>query len=97
MANRNTTKESEKRTDRILSSMVKSRGGRVIKLSDPNSSGLPDRLILLPGGRTLFVEVKSEGRKLTPLQKFTHIKLRGLGFEVHMAEKYEDLEEIFAL
>lgn len=46
------------------------------------SSGWPDRIVLCPGGRVFFVEVKRPGGKVTPLQAHRHEQLRSLGHTV---------------
>ncbi len=56
-------------------------GGQVLKLLS-SVSGLPDRLVLLPSGRTLFIEFKSSGGRPRKLQSWWHRHLRDLGFEV---------------
>lgn len=60
---------------------VKARGGWAIKLL-PSVSGLPDRLVLFPGGHVLFIELKSPTGTVKPHQTVIHQRLRSLGFEV---------------
>ncbi|BAE74433.1 hypothetical phage protein [Sodalis glossinidius str. 'morsitans'] len=45
-------------------------------------AGVPDRLVVLPGGRVLFVECKAPGQKARPSQRREHDRLRALGGEV---------------
>jgi len=61
---------------------VKRAGGLALKFVSPGHSGVPDRLVLLPGGRIVFVELKTEKGTLSPLQIETHNQLRKLGCEV---------------
>lgn len=42
----------------------------------------PDRLVLLPGGHTHFVETKAPGKKPRPGQAREHARLFKLGFSV---------------
>lgn len=58
--------------------MVKARGGIALKLG--GLVGIPDRLILLPKGRALFVEFKRPGEKPRAIQWWWLKKLRALGF-----------------
>lgn len=44
-------------------------GGVAYKFVSPGNSGVPDRIILMPGGQVYFVELKREGGQLTSLQK----------------------------
>lgn len=71
----------ENRVEKTLRVEVKNRGGWAIKLL-PSVSGLPDRLVLLPGGHVLFIELKSPTGTVSPHQTVIHRRLSGLGFEV---------------
>lgn len=64
---------------------VKRLGGLALKLECPGYTGVPDRLILLPGGRVRFVELKAPGRTERPRQRVVQAILRGLGFTVYSA------------
>lgn len=44
--------------------------------------GLPDRLLLRPGGTAAFVEFKRQGEKPTKIQAYWHGRLRIMGFTV---------------
>lgn len=67
--------------EKTLRVKVKERGGWAIKFL-PSVSGLPDRIVLLPGGRILFIELKSPTGTVAPHQTVVHSRLRALGFEV---------------
>ena len=69
-----------------LVSAVKAMGGIAPKFVSPGYDGMPDRLILLPGGKIAFVEVKAMGRKPRPLQLHRHRLLRRLGFKVFVLD-----------
>jgi len=86
--------ESEKLIERKLASEVRKLGGWSIKLLPFLIEGLPDRLVLLPGGRLFFVEVKTTGQKPTPIQLYIHEKIRKLGFLVHVIDSSEDTHKI---
>ena len=75
--------ENEKGTERYLCEEIKKSGGTAYKFVSPGRTGVPDRLICLPGGRIFFVELKSEGKKSTKKQKHEQYKLRKLGFRVY--------------
>ena len=47
----------EKTIEKKLADAVKSRGGLAPKFTSPGFDGMPDRIVLLPGGRMAFVEV----------------------------------------
>lgn len=49
---------------------VKKRGGLAVKFVSPGFNGVPDRLVLFPGGRMAFVELKAPGETMRPLQQY---------------------------
>lgn len=74
----------EKDLEKKLIHAVKNAGGLALKFTSPGFDGVPDRIVLLPGGRIAFVEVKSPGKKPRPIQLARHKLLRGLGFKVYI-------------
>ena len=59
----------EKQIERYLVDRVKAIGGKAYKFTSPAHKGVADRIVCLPNGQTWFVEVKTEGGRLSPLQK----------------------------
>ena len=59
----------EKQIERYLVDRVKALGGVAYKFTSPAHRGVADRIVCLPDGQTWFVEVKTEGGRLSPLQK----------------------------
>ncbi len=57
-------------------------GARCLKFVSPGFTGVPDRIILLPGGHVVFAELKRPGKIPTQRQGFVQQKLRDLGFTV---------------
>jgi hypothetical protein len=58
-------------------------------------TGWPDRMVLLPGGRILWVELKRpKGGKFEPLQPYWLKKLRGLGFGAHVCRTKQEVDEV---
>lgn len=58
--------------------------------------GWPDRIVLLPGGILLFIELKRPvGGKFEPLQERIHDKLLWLGFYVQVWNTKEQIDEYF--
>lgn len=76
----------EKQIEQKLVRVVKNMGGIAPKLVCPGFDGMPDRVVLLPGGRMAFVEVKAMGCKPRPLQLARHGLLRQLGFKVYVLD-----------
>ena len=84
----------EKKIEEKLTKMVHQRGGLAPKFTSPGFDGMPDRIVLMPGGRMAFVEVKRPGEKPRPLQKARHRMLRRLGFKVYVLDSVEKIERI---
>ena len=59
----------EKQVEAYLIKRVKDVGGRAYKFTSPAHRGVADRIVCLPSGSTWFVEVKTEGGRLSELQK----------------------------
>lgn len=78
---------------RLVTEAVK-RGGFAPKFVSPGLDGVPDRLLLFPGGRLAFVEVKAPGKKPRPLQRRRIEQLTALGFRVYVLDRKEQIGEI---
>ena len=86
--------ESEKVLEVELRERCKALGWMCIKLTSQYQRGLPDRLILMPGGRVCFAEIKTTGKKPTALQRVTHERLRALGYRVEVVDTSESLDNL---
>ena len=84
----------EKQVEQKLVKAVKSHDGICPKLVSPGMDGMPDRMVLLPGCRISFVEVKAPGQKPRPLQEQRHRILRKLGFPVFVMDDPAQAEDI---
>jgi len=84
----------EKAIEGKLVQDIKAAGGIAPKLTCPGFDGMPDRLVLLPGGRLAFVEVKAPGQKPRALQAARHKLLRGLGFKVYVLDDLQQIGEM---
>lgn len=72
----------ERDVEAYLVEKVRMAGGIAFKFTSPARRAVPDRLVLLPGGRVVFVECKRPGEKPTPAQSREHERIRALGFDV---------------
>ncbi len=71
--------------------------GLCVKLNPSHYVGIPDRLVLLPRGRAIFVELKRpKGGVLSSMQKWWGRRLRKLGFMVVLLDTREAVEEFLA-
>lgn len=85
---------SEKVLEAELRERCKTLGWMCIKLTSQYQRGLPDRLILMPGSRVCFAEIKTTGKKPTALQRVTHERLRALGYRVEVVDTTESLDNL---
>ena len=58
----------EKDVERKLTEGIKALGGLSYKFISPGNAGVPDRIVILPGGHVVFVELKTWRGQLTVLQ-----------------------------
>ncbi|MDF2902385.1 MAG: hypothetical protein K0S25_23 [Bacillus sp. (in: firmicutes)] len=79
--------------ERRLKKEVERLGGKALKFTSPGLSGVPDRLVLIPCGRLVFVEMKAPGEPLRPLQEKRKRELEALGFKVYKIDSLATIEE----
>jgi hypothetical protein len=84
----------EKLTERKLKDEVEKLGGLCIKFFCPTFTGLPDRIVLLPGAKIGFVEVKDAGKKPNGRQAYVHELLKRLGFKVYVLDLPQQITQI---
>lgn len=88
---------SEKYLERKLVERVKAIGGMCVKIHNPYYRGLPDRLIILPDGGIVWVELKTLGKKPTKLQQLAHEELRKREQVVFVIDSEKKLNEFSRL
>jgi len=71
----------ESSLEQLFYSKVRQAGGIAIKLM-PTHAGVPDRLVLVPGGRSYLVELKTETGRLAPAQVLWHSRAAAIGHPV---------------
>ena len=81
----------EKYIETKLVKAAKSMDGLALKFVSPGFDGVPDRLVLLPGGKIAFIELKAPGETLRPLQVRRKRQLEGLGFLVYCIDGPEQI------
>lgn len=85
----------EKAIEEYLRDEIKKLGGKAFKFVSPGNNGVPDRLVCLPGGEIVFVELKASGKKSTANQNLQQKRLRDLGFlvynEIDSKEKVDEI------
>ena len=86
----------EKTVESRLVKAVKAMGGLAPKFISPGLDGVPDRLVLLPGGKMAFIELKAPDKKLRPLQVRRKRQLESLGFLVYCMDRPEQIGVILS-
>ena len=86
---------TEKELELMLVNEVKRRGGRAFKFISPGLNGVPDRLVLMLGGKLGFVEVKAPGKEMRPNQIKRKRQLESLGFLVYCLDDPRQIGGIF--
>lgn len=73
----------EKDIESKLRNPIRKLGGLCLKFETPGFTGVPDRILLLPGARAVFVETKKPGKKERRRQEYVQEQIRALGFTVY--------------
>jgi hypothetical protein len=81
----------EKEIERKLVRGVEGIGGKCRKFISPGWKGAPDRIVLMPGERIYFVELKKPGEELRPLQKQRIKELKAFGFKALYLDSVESV------
>ncbi|WP_295280405.1 VRR-NUC domain-containing protein [Veillonella sp.] len=73
---------TEKEIEKRMTDKLKNLGCLVYKFISPNNAGVPDRIVIYPGGRVDFIELKTLSGRLSPLQAAQIDKLKRKGANV---------------
>lgn len=87
-------KESEKDVEKYLAEQVDAAGGLCRKYVSPGVRGVPDRICIMPGGKTIYVELKSEGEEPTPHQVREHQRMELRHHQVYIIDTKAKVEEL---
>lgn len=85
----------ERDIEKVLVDEVRKAGGRAYKFTSPGNDGVPDRIVLLPDGLAVFVELKTEVGRLTRLQRIQCERIRDLGQKVRVLHGLQEVSEFF--
>lgn len=80
------------RGSQSLGVAVRRMGGLSYKIA-PTTAGLPDRLVILPGGRIFLIETKAPKGRLRPVQRVIHQRLALRGVTVHVLWSKEQVKD----
>lgn len=82
----------ERHIETALIAATRVRGGQCWKFTSPGTVGVPDRIIIVPGGQVGFVEVKAPGKKPRPIQARRIRQLQALGVLVFVIDEQTQIE-----
>lgn len=73
---------------------IKALGGRAYKFVSPGCSGVPDRVVCLPDGRVIFVELKSPKGVMSKLQIRRKAELMQMNQSVFVLSTTEQVDNL---
>lgn len=83
----------EKTVEEYLVKKVKEIGGIAYKFTSPGNAGVPDRIVILPGGRIHFIETKRpKGGVTKKRQKMQHDRIKIRGANVRQVYTKEEVD-----
>jgi hypothetical protein len=69
-------------------------GGECEKFTSPMKRSVPDRIVTMPGGKLIFVELKRLGKQPSELQERDHQRRREMGFDVRVIDSKEGVDAL---
>lgn len=82
----------ESEIERRMTAMITRLGGLSYKFASPNNPGVPDRIVITPEGRIIFVELKTLTGRLSPIQERQIKCLRSLRQDVRVVYGWEEAQ-----
>ena len=82
----------ESEIEKELVRRVRAAGGKAFKWVSPGNAGVPDRIVIMPGGRIWFVELKADTGRLSPAQQRQINHLNRLGVRTFILKGQKGLE-----
>jgi hypothetical protein len=76
----------ERQIEAKLGERLRAAGCLYWKFVSPGNDGVPDRIVVCPGGQVMFVELKADGGVLTPMQRQKIDQLREHGADVRVVK-----------
>jgi hypothetical protein len=76
---------------------VRKIGGECFKFTSPGRLGVPDRIVVLPGGEVIWIELKAWLGTLSPVQVRMHARLLALEQDVQVFRSVDQIDKYFPL
>lgn len=87
----------ESAIEKYLTRRVKEAGGLSWKFTSPSLIGVPDRIVVMPGNKVYFVEVKQLGEALRSSQERRAADLRARGCQVYILDSTDAVDFFMAV
>ena len=85
----------EKDIEKLFRDEIKKAGGKAYKFTSPGNDGVPDRIVMLPDGLIVFVELKTDTGKLSRLQELQCRQIAELGQTVRVLHGLAEVRDFF--
>lgn len=72
---------------------IREMGGLCYKFTSPGNPGVPDRIIILPGGQVIFAELKTEIGRLSSIQRWQTSELKNRGADVRVLKGLDQVKD----
>ena len=82
----------EANVERSFCKRLREAGCLVYKFVSPGNDGVPDRIVVTPGGRVIFVELKTERGELSDIQRYQIGRIRDRGQDVRVLYGKDDVD-----
>lgn len=82
----------ESKVESYFVKQLKQRGAFPWKFVSPGKRGVPDRIIIKPGGAILFVELKAPGEKPTKQQAHRIKEMQAQGCKVYVIDSIRGVD-----
>lgn len=84
----------ESNIENYLTNEMKKVKGKSYKWVSPGNNGVPDRIIIFPNGRIIFVELKAPDKIPTAYQQLVHRELKKLNCEVYVIDSKKQIDDL---
>ncbi|MEB7433331.1 nuclease [Staphylococcus pasteuri] len=86
----------ESNIEKYLVREVKKQNGMCLKWVAPGTKGVPDRIVIMPKGKTYYVEMKQPKGRIDPLQEYMHKQLSDRGHQVYILWTKAQVDEFIS-
>jgi len=88
-------KKSESEIEAYLVKCIKNKNGLCMKWTSPGNAGVPDRIVIVPGGDIYFVELKadSQSQQTYALKKLKTHQLKNLNCDARVIASFKEVDK----